>query len=108
LARCLWIPLAVGCVRAEPVRLAAIAESSRANGKTTTVKCLEARLRAIRAASPNARVTTLFGCGADRDRTKRLLMGAAVRRYSDHAIVTSDNPRFEVVRHFARLGGGDA
>lgn len=106
MARCLWIPLAVGCVRAEPVRLAAIAESFRANGKTATVEYLEARLRAIRAASPNAGVITLFGCGADR--RKRPLMGAAVCRYSDHAIVTSDNPRFEVVRHFARLGGGDA
>ncbi|MCG6942536.1 MAG: UDP-N-acetylmuramoyl-L-alanyl-D-glutamate--2,6-diaminopimelate ligase [Thiohalocapsa sp.] len=60
-----------------------------------TPDALENVLGAIRAAFPDARVTTLFGCGGDRDRTKRPLMGAAVCRHSDHAIVTSDNPRFE-------------
>ncbi len=49
---------------------------------------------AIREGAPG-RVVTVFGCGGDRDKTKRPIMGKIATDMSDFAIITSDNPRTE-------------
>ena len=59
-----------------------------------TPDALEKIINAVRG-SATGRVITLFGCGGDRDSTKRPLMGEIAGKYSDFVIVTSDNPRTE-------------
>ena len=50
---------------------------------------------AIKSAFPGYSLTVVFGCGGNRDKTKRALMGKAVSSFADKIIVTSDNPRDE-------------
>jgi UDP-N-acetylmuramoyl-L-alanyl-D-glutamate--2,6-diaminopimelate ligase len=60
-----------------------------------TPDALARALDAVRAVASGGRVVCVFGCGGDRDPSKRFPMGEAVGRRADVAIVTSDNPRTE-------------
>ena len=55
---------------------------------------LEKALKALRPVT-RGRLVVLFGCGGDRDRLKRPIMGEIAARYADFVVVTSDNPRTE-------------
>jgi UDP-N-acetylmuramoyl-L-alanyl-D-glutamate--2,6-diaminopimelate ligase len=75
-----------------------------------TDDALKNLLETVRGLHPR-RLVTVFGCGGDRDRTKRPLMGAVASRLSDVVIVTSDNPRSEppeaILEEVQRgMGGG--
>ena len=51
---------------------------------------------------PHNKVITLIGCGGNRDKIKRSIMGDIATKYSDYVIFTSDNPRFEKPKKILR------
>jgi len=88
--------------RAVPGRFEPVTSSTMAQGQGFLVAVDYAHTDdALRNAIQTARslskgkVITLFGCGGDRDRTKRPLMGMAAAELSDFVVLTSDNPRSE-------------
>lgn len=60
-----------------------------------TPDALEKILTTLREVGGRAQITCVFGCGGDRDRGKRAMMGRIATRCADRVIVTSDNPRGE-------------
>jgi UDP-N-acetylmuramoyl-L-alanyl-D-glutamate--2,6-diaminopimelate ligase len=60
-----------------------------------TPDALENICKGIRSTFPNHSLKVLFGCGGDRDRTKRAKMAEVVDQWADQIYVTSDNPRSE-------------
>jgi UDP-N-acetylmuramoyl-L-alanyl-D-glutamate--2,6-diaminopimelate ligase len=61
---------------------------------------LAAILTTLRDLAPR-RIVVVFGCGGNRDRSKRPMMGAIAERHAQHVVITSDNPRKEIAADIA-------
>ncbi len=103
--RSLGVPLAIctkACeaITAVPGRLEVVSQTTEPLTVVDfahTPDALEKVLIALREVSSTrgGKLWCVFGCGGGRDASKRPVMGAVVRRFADHAVVTSDNPRDE-------------
>lgn len=60
-----------------------------------TPDAIKSILQGLRQSFPASKLTIVFGCGGDRDKTKRPLMREAAEQFADQLVITSDNPRSE-------------
>jgi len=106
---------AIACLADSPQVPGRMENVGNAGGATVfvdyahTPDALENACRTLKELDPR-RLITVFGCGGDRDKTKRPLMAAAAAGHSDACVVTSDNPRSEdplaIIREIERGLGG--
>ena len=60
-----------------------------------TPDALKTSLKSLREQFKNRKISIVFGCGGDRDKTKRPMMGKIANQYCDRIYLTDDNPRYE-------------
>jgi MurE/MurF fusion protein len=60
-----------------------------------TPDALEASLKSLKEQFKNRKISIVFGCGGDRDKMKRPIMGKIANQYCDRVYLTDDNPRYE-------------
>ena len=60
-----------------------------------TPDALEASLKSLKEQFKNKKISIVFGCGGDRDKTKRPMMGKIANQYCNRIYLTDDNPRYE-------------
>ncbi len=93
-----WIRGGIEALASVPGRFEAVENASGVLALVDyshTPDALEKALTHARELAGDGRLIAVFGCGGDRDRRKRPVMGGAAGRLADVAIVTSDNPRTE-------------
>jgi UDP-N-acetylmuramoyl-L-alanyl-D-glutamate--2,6-diaminopimelate ligase len=89
-----------------PLKNGAIAIIDYAHTPDSLLKVLSAIREILDDSGSKAKIITVFGCGGDRDRSKRPEMGKIAGVNSDYVILTNDNPRFEepldIIEHIRR------